>query len=136
VTSPPDSAPVSRVSRAPALLMAAGVVVVEALTLLGVGVSVVVGSDSRRLLLDVTTTLFFLFYGGALLLCAWGLAQTRRWARAPVVLAQLIQILVSWSFFSGATRWVAVLMAATAVGVLASVLSPSATRVLVDDETG
>jgi hypothetical protein len=139
VTSPPDNAPSARARRAPhvpALLVAAAVVVVEALSLLGVGVSVVVGSDTRRLLLDVTTTVFFLLYGGGLMLCAWGLSRGRRWARAPVVLAQLIQVLVSWSFFSGATRWLAVLLAGSALVALAAVLSPPATRALVEDETG
>jgi hypothetical protein len=116
------------------LLVAAALVVIEAMSLLGVGVSVVAGSDTRRLLLDVTTTVFFACYGGGLLLCAWGLSRGRRWARAPVVLTQLIQLLVSWSFFSGATRWLAVLMAGTAVVVLVAVLSPAATRALVGDE--
>ncbi len=109
-------------------------VVAEAVALLGVGVSVVMGSAGSRLVLDVTTTLFFAAYGGGLLVCAWGLFRCRRWARAPVVLSQLIQVLVSWSFFSGETRWVAVLLAATALAALVAVLSPPATRALVDDE--
>jgi hypothetical protein len=117
------------------LRVAAALVALEALTLLAVGISVVLGSDTRRLLLDVTTTLFFLVYGCGLLLCARGLSQARRWARAPVVFTQLIQVLVSWSFFSGATRWVAVLLAGTAVATLAAVLSPGATRALVGKES-
>jgi hypothetical protein len=116
------------------LLVAASLVAAEALALLAVGVSVVLGGAGSRLLLDVTTTAFFLAYGGGLLFCAWGLLQARRWARAPVVFAQLIQVLVSWSFFSGATRWVTVLLAGTAVVVLVAVLSRPATRALVDDE--
>lgn len=117
-----------------ALALAAALVAVEVLALFGVGVSVVLGSDRRRLLLDVTTTVFFVLYGSGLLACAWGLLRVRRWARAPVVLAQLIQILVAWSFYPGETRLVALALAATAVVVLVAVLSPPATRALVDDE--
>jgi hypothetical protein len=115
------------------LAVAAGLVAVEALALLGVGGSVVLGSDRQRLLLDVTTTVFFLLYGCGLLVCARGLLRRRRWARAPVVLAQLIQVLVAWSFFAGETRWLALLLAGTAVAVLGAVLSPPATRALVDE---
>lgn len=119
--------------RVPALVVAGVLVALEAATVLAVGASVVLGSDRGRLVMDVTTTAFFLLYGCGLLLCARGLVLARRWARAPVVLAQLIQALVAWSFFAGETRWVAILMVVTAVAALVSVLSPGATRALVED---
>jgi hypothetical protein len=118
----------------PALVVSAVLVVLEALVLVGVGVSVVLGSDRDRLVLDVTTTAFFLACGGALLACARGLLRARRWARAPVVLAQLIQVLVAWGFLSGQTRPVALLLAGAAVVVLVALLSPAATRALLPDE--
>jgi TRAP-type mannitol/chloroaromatic compound transport system permease small subunit len=117
----------------PVLALAAALVAVEAVALLGVGGSVVLGSDRARLVLDVTTTVFFLLYGCGLLVCARGLLHRRRWARAPVVLSQLIQVLVAGSFFAGATRWLALLLGVTAVVVLVAVLSPPATRALVED---
>lgn len=118
----------------PALVVAAVLVAVEALALFGVGVSVVLGSDRGRWVLDVTTTVFFLVYGSGLLGCSWGLLRSRRWARAPVVLAQLIQVLVAWSFFPGATRWVSLVLIGAAVVALVAVLSPPATQALVEDE--
>ena len=130
-----DRAP-ARTPSVPVLRVAAVMVAVEAVVLLGVGASVVLGSERGRLVLDVTTTAFFLLYGCGLLVCARGLLSARRWARAPVVLAQLIQVLVAWSFFPGETRWVAILLAVTAVAVLFMVLSPAATRALVEDHAG
>ena len=121
--------------RVPVLVVAALLVALEAFTLLAVGASVVFGSEPGRLVLDVTTTVFFLLYGCGLLVSARGLLLSRRWARAPVVLAQLIQVLVAWSFFPGATRGVAVLLDVAAVAVLGAVLSPAATRAMVPEET-
>jgi hypothetical protein len=134
VTSADERVPV-HTRRVRVLVVAAGVVVLEAFTLLAVGASVVFGSERGRLVMDVTTTVFFLLYGCGLLVCARALVQARRWARAPVVLAQLIQVLVAWSFLSGETRWVGVLLIVTAVVVLGAVLSPGATRAIVPEET-
>lgn len=115
------------------LLTAALLVGLEALALFAIGVTVVLGGDSSRMMLDVSTSAFFALYTAGLLVCGWGLARVSRWARGPTVLAQLIQLGVAWSFFSGETKPVAVALAAVAVGVLACVLSPAATRALIVD---
>lgn len=130
---PQTPRPAPRARPVPALAVAAVLTAAEALAACGVGVSVVLGGDLGRASLDVTATVFYALYGGGLLLCAWGLWTARRWARAPVVLAQLIQILVAWDFFPGQTRTVALLLAGVAVVVLAAVLSPPATRALVGE---
>ena len=75
--------------------------------------------------MGVTTTLFFVVYGVGLGLVAWQLRRLRSWARAPVVLAQLIQICVAWSFRGGSTTLVAVALSVVAVLVLAGIFHPA-----------
>ena len=113
------------------------------LALLAVGASVLGAGSRARLVMDVTTVAFFLIYAGGLLTCVWGLARMRRWARGPVVLAQLIQLGVAWDFRGGATQvfggsvsstTVSWTLAGVAVLVLALVLTPGATQALVDDD--
>ena len=59
---------------------------------------------------------FFLAYGVGLLVCAWALSRGQSWARSPVVLAQLIQLGVAWSFRGGGTTGVAIALAVVAAG--------------------
>src|SRR4051812_4158306 len=86
--------------------------------------------SSGRLTMGVSTSIFFLGYGAALLVCAWAVHRLVSWARSPIVLTQLIQLGVAWSFAGGGTRWVAVVLAVLALGVLAAMLAPSTTEVL------
>ena len=71
-----------------------------------------------------TALVFFLAYAVFLGGCAWQLWRLRSWARAPVVLAQLIQLLVGTSFWGGRTTAVAVVLVGVAVVVLAALLNP------------
>ena len=62
-------------------------------------------------------------------------SSTRRasWARSPVVLAQLIQLGLAWSFRGGETTWIAIALAVVAVVVVAGVLHPASIEALSDD---
>ncbi len=71
-----------------------------------------------------TALFFFLVYAGFLAACAWQLWRLRSWARAPVVLAQLIQLLLGFGFWGGGATLVGVALVGVAVGVLVSVLHP------------
>ena len=89
--------------------------------------------SSGRVALAVTTTVFFLGLGAGLGACARGLARVRSWARGPVVACQLIGVLLSFSFWGGQTRPVAVAILLVCALALVAVLHPASTRALAAD---
>lgn len=80
--------------------------------------------------MGVTSVAFFLIYGSFLAFAAWQLNRRSSWARAPVVLAQLIQILVGGSFWGGATTYVAVTLILVGLVVLAGIFHPASIAAL------
>src|SRR5687767_4590441 len=96
------------------LIVAAGLVLVEAIILASVGVVEVASFDSDRIELGVTTSIFFFGYAVGLGWCAWSMTRGRSWARAPIVLTQLIQLGVAWSFRSDPTTLIAIGLAVVA----------------------
>jgi hypothetical protein len=114
-------------------VVAASVAAVEGVLLAGYGVVLFAAVDKERLAMGVTTPLFFLLYGVGLACCAWALSRLRSWARAPLVLAQLIQLGVAWSFRGGASTVVAVLLTVAAVLVLAGVFHPASLDALSEE---
>ena len=113
------------------LVLAVALVVLEALVLAVLAVLELAHLGSGRLTMGVTTALFFLGYAAALLLCGYGLLRLVSWARSPVVLAQLIQLGLAWSWRQ--TAAVAVPLALVAVAVLAGVLAPPSIAALEPD---
>jgi hypothetical protein len=116
------------------LLVAAGVTGLEALALVVLSVAEIFSLTSSKLTMGVSTSLFFLVYGLALGAFGWLLGRRHSWTRAPVVLTQLIQLGVAWSFRSGATTAVSALLAVLAAVVLVGVFHPASLRALVDPE--
>lgn len=104
----------------------------EALVFVGLAVSEIAAIQSDKAVMGATTSIFFLAYGGALALCARSLSHMRSWARAPIVVAQLIQLLVAWGFRGGQTTWLAVGLAAIALVVLAGIFHPRSIDALAD----
>ena len=119
-------------SRPAALLVAASLTAVEGVVLLGYAVLELASLSSDRAAVAITTTLFFSTYGGLLVFCAWALTQGQSWARSPVVLAQLIQLGVAWSFRGGDTTGVAIALAVVSVVVLAGLFTPASVEALAD----
>jgi hypothetical protein len=129
---PTDSMP----STAPRpLKLAAAVVAAEGLVVAVLGIGEAITIDRIRLGLGLTTAGFLLLYGVALVLVARGLYRRSTWSRGPAVVAQLIQLLVGWSFWGGSTRAVAVVLALAAVAVLVAIFQKASMEALADDPT-
>ena len=114
---PPRRVPVT-------LSVAAGLTALEGLAFAAYGVALLPGLFGGHPEAGSTSLFFFLAYAVFLGVCAWQLRRLRSWARAPVVLAQLIQLLVGFSFWGGSTTPIAVVLVGVALAVLVAVLHP------------
>jgi len=120
---------------APTPLKVAGVLVLlESLALIVLSVAELFNLTSERATMGVSTSLFFVVYAVAIALCAWRLMLLDSWARSPVVLAQLIQLGVAWSFRGGETTWVALLLAIVAVATIGGIFHPESMQALSPEE--
>ena len=117
----------------PPLVVAASLSAVEGGLLVIYAVLELANLSGQRVTMGLTTALFFAAYGGGLLLCAWQLTRGSSWARGPVLMAQLVQLGLAWSFWGGDTTWVSVCLAVVALVVLAGLLHPASVDVLNGD---
>ena len=113
-----------------ALRIAATVMAVEAAAVLAFAIVELFKIDSDRIGLGVTNAVFFCLYAVGLAFCARGLVRLQSWSRGPAMLGQLIQLGVAWSFRGGDTSWIALVLAAPALVVVAILLSPVTTEAL------
>jgi hypothetical protein len=91
--------------------------------------------SSDRFAMGITTTAFFVVYGVGLIACAWAVNRGQSWARSPIILSQLIQLGVAWSFRGGSTTPVAIALAVVALIVVAGLLHPASIDALSDEPT-
>lgn len=126
----PGDSPAGRPSLPPPLSVAVSLTFLEAFVLLLEGFSLLPNITGERAAMGITSVAFFLLYGGALAWCAWQLRRLRSWARSPVVLAQLIQVLTGTSFWGGGTTYVAVALIVVGVVVLAGIFHPDSIAAL------
>jgi lipoprotein signal peptidase len=104
--------------------------------LVAFAVAEVANVDTHHPSTGLTTAAFFLLYAVGLAACARGLTHLNSWCRGPIVLAQLIELGVAWSFVGQETTWVAVLLAIPAIVVLVIMFSPSTTEALYGGRLG
>jgi hypothetical protein len=123
--------PASTRSDAPApLVVAAAVAALEGLLTAGFAVLELASLTSGRVTMGLTTAAFFAAYGALLMVCGWQLTRLAGWARSPVLLSQLIQLGMAWSFRDGDTLPVAIGLAVLAAVVLAGLFHPASMKAL------
>jgi hypothetical protein len=118
----------------PPLAVAVSLAALEAAVLVLYGLSLVPSIEGEKLAMGATSLLFFLCYGGFLGFCSWRLYRLHSWARAPLVLAQLIQVLVGASFWGGSTTVISVIAVATALLALAGIFHPASLAAVEGDD--
>lgn len=117
------------------LAIAAVVIALEGLTILGLGgyvaVQTVVGEP-----FDVSTSIaeaaIGVIVGAALVWVAWGVFGAQRWSRSPGVLAQIFAVPVAITLIQSDRRAAGAALLAAAVVALVTLLAPPSTRVLYD----
>ncbi|MGZ5403113.1 MAG: hypothetical protein ACXWDL_00555 [Nocardioides sp.] len=117
----------------PPLIVAAALVAVEGAMIVVLALIETGNLNTGRLTMGITTAVFFAVYGAGLLFCARQLTRRASWARSPVVLAQLIQLGLAWSFRGGETTWIALGLAVVALVVLVGIFHPDSLTALSDD---
>ena len=123
-----------RRSLPPQLAGAAVLAALEAVVALAFGVTQIFQVRLFRAVVGVGVVFFMIGFAVLLGAAARGLLRSRRWARAPVVVVQLILLPVGWSFRGGQTTWVAATMIIVALVTLVLILHPRSTQALIVEE--
>jgi hypothetical protein len=113
--------------------VAASLAALEAFVLAALGLLELANLRSIRLTMGLTTSAFFLAAAAGLAWCAWSLWKVRRWARGPVVMAQLIQLGLAWNLWAGSTKPLSAGLAVVALVVILGLVHPASTAVLEQD---
>lgn len=118
-------------ARPPLLVAVLAVLALEVGLLLGVAgfslVSVVRGVSAEPGMALASGALAALI-GGFLGLCGWALWRGRRWARAPVITWQLLQLAVAAPAVTGPAWWAGLALVAASLLVGGGLLAPAVVR--------
>jgi hypothetical protein len=114
------------------LLIAAGVVAVQAVVLVVCAI-LTLANLSGVAGLGVSSAIFFLVCAAALALCGWALLRRQSWARAPIVLAELVELGLAWDARHSA-GWLPIVLAVLAVIGLVSIFHPASMQALTPEE--
>jgi hypothetical protein len=110
--------------------IAGAIVAVEALAYIVLAVLDLAEVSSDRIGLGVGAGVLLAAYGAGQLFAAWRVTRGEGWARSPLIVTHVIQLLLAWNLRNGDTALPAIVMAGCAVVVLGCLLAPPVTRAL------
>ncbi|MEV7397102.1 hypothetical protein [Aeromicrobium sp. NPDC092404] len=114
------------------LLVAAVVVLAEAGTCVVLAVLGLLDLGGDSIGSGIGVSLILAVYGGFQAWAAWRVTEGDQWARSPLVVTQIIQLIIAFNLADVPT-WITVLLGSAAVVTLACLLSPPVTRALGDN---
>ena len=114
------------------LLLAAAIVLVEAVTCVVLAVLGLIDLDENSVGTAIGVSVILAVYGGFQAWAAWRVTEGEQWARSPLVVTQVIQLIIAFNL-ADVPLWVTVLVGASAVVTLACLLAPPVTRALGSD---
>lgn len=115
----------------PALGLAAGLLAALGVLAIGYAALLVAATVPERRMLALGVSLLLAGYGAFLLGAASGVWRGRRWSRGPAMAMSLLQVPLAWSIAGAQTWWIALILGAVSVTVLACLLLKSSTAVFV-----
>lgn len=110
----------------PALLLAAAVLGLEAVAVVGYGILIAVSTHNVVRGVGYGVAGMLIVWGVALGLVGRGVALARTWSRGPAVALQLFQFPIAWGFREN-IGWVAAALFVTAAVVLVCIFLPAST---------
>ena len=115
------------------LLVAAVIVLAEAVTCVVLAVLGVADLDGDSRGAGIGVSVILAVYGGFQAWAVWRVTEGDVWARSPLVVTQIIQLIIAFNL-ADIPAWISVLVGALAVVTLACLLSPPVTRALGADQ--
>ena len=108
------------------------IVLAEALTCVVLAVLGVADLDGDSRGAGIGVSVILAVYGGFQAWAVWRVTEGDVWARSPLVVTQIIQLIIAFNLL-GVPVWIRVVVGASAVVTLACLLAPPVTRALGSD---
>jgi len=115
------------------LLLAAAIVLAEAATCVVLAVLGATDLDGDSIGTGIGVSAILAVYGGFQAWAAWRVTLGELWARSPLVVTQIIQLIIAFNL-ADIPGWIPVLVGAAAVVALACLLAPPVTQALGGDQ--
>ena len=129
-TDPAAAAGPGREAR-PALWVAAAVMWIEALAVIGYGVLIITNMTNVSSGVGFGVGGMLIAWGAALGLVGRGVALARHWARGPAVALQLLHLPLAWGF-RGSIGWLSAALFVSAALVLVCLFLPASTAIFTE----